>query len=290
MSRFSMTWTRYSLAYFILPFVLFSVSSHAIASGDVMLQWDSNSEPLPTGYRVYTGTTSGVYGPPTDVGLATQHIVTNLQEGSTYYFVVTAMDDSHRESLPSTEVWTLIPDTTAPLPPESLQAEAVSSSHIRLTWDHAWDNIEVAGYNVYRNQSSIANTQQVEFIDTSLTPDTTYTYEIEAFDDAGNTSTPTQPVAVRTFSSTQPTLSIAIEGTGTVTSTPMGLSCADKSCSGAFPSGTIVQLTPSSSKQWKFTEWNGSCTGTGECLVTMTTDRSVGATFTHKNKGKGHSR
>jgi hypothetical protein len=36
-----------------------------------------------------------------------------------------------------------------------------------------------------------------------------------------------------------------------------------------------------------FGGWTGACTGTGPCVVTMTQQRSVGATFTLNSKKRG---
>ena len=72
----------------------------------VTLRWDPNIEVDLMGYKVYVGTKSGSFGPSIDVGNVTAHSLTNLQKGSTYYFVVTAYDKSGNESLPSNEVST----------------------------------------------------------------------------------------------------------------------------------------------------------------------------------------
>jgi hypothetical protein len=68
------------------------------------LEWDPNNETDLAGYRMYVGTSSGVYGDPIDVGLATTCTVTNLLTRHTYYFAVTARNTSGMESGKSNEV------------------------------------------------------------------------------------------------------------------------------------------------------------------------------------------
>jgi uncharacterized repeat protein (TIGR02543 family) len=71
-------------------------------------------------------------------------------------------------------------------------------------------------------------------------------------------------------------------GTGTVTSSPTGISC-DANCtstSGSFATGTTVTLTPSPANGSTFAGWSGGgCSGTGTCVVTLTGATSVSATF-----------
>jgi len=67
-------------------------------------------------------------------------------------------------------------------------------------------------------------------------------------------------------------------GTGTVTSTPTGIDCG-ATCSAPFNSNTVVSLSQTASTGSVFTGWGGACSGTGACQVTMSSARSVTATF-----------
>jgi chitinase len=68
------------------------------------LAWDRNSESNIAGYRLYYGTASRNYTANLDVGNTTQHKVTGLAAGATYYFAVTAYDTSGTQSAYSAEV------------------------------------------------------------------------------------------------------------------------------------------------------------------------------------------
>jgi hypothetical protein len=67
-------------------------------------------------------------------------------------------------------------------------------------------------------------------------------------------------------------------GTGTVTSSPSGISCGS-TCSENFSSGTVVNLTATPDSGSTFAGWSGACSGTGACSVTMDAAKSVSATF-----------
>ncbi len=77
------------------------------------------------------------------------------------------------------------------------------------------------------------------------------------------------------------TLSVSRTGTGsgTVTSTPSGINCGS-TCSASFTAGASVSLSASPAGGSTFGGWSGACSGTGACSVTMSTARSVTATFT----------
>ena len=74
------------------------------------------------------------------------------------------------------------------------------------------------------------------------------------------------------------TVSKAGAGSGTVTSSPAGISCG-ATCSTSFTPGTVVTLTAAPAAGSTFTGWSGSCTGTGACSVTMSAAQAVTATF-----------
>jgi uncharacterized repeat protein (TIGR01451 family) len=75
-------------------------------------------------------------------------------------------------------------------------------------------------------------------------------------------------------------------GSATVTSSPAGLNCGPV-CTALFPNGTSVTLTEAPSSTSRFAGWSGDCSGTATtCVLSMTADRSVTATFARKLKCK----
>src|ERR1700736_5351525 len=73
-------------------------------AASVGLAWDANSDPNIAGYRLYTGSQSGVYSQSTNVGNTNFVLVTNLMAGKPYYFTVTAYNTTAVESAPSNQV------------------------------------------------------------------------------------------------------------------------------------------------------------------------------------------
>ena len=73
-------------------------------------------------------------------------------------------------------------------------------------------------------------------------------------------------------------LTVAVTGSGAVTSSPAGIACPP-TCTGSFAAGSTVTLTPVPAPGFRLTAWSGSCTGAGACAVRMDGARSVGAAF-----------
>src|SRR5262245_60076793 len=77
------------------------------------LLWDANTEPDLAGYRVYSGTQTGVYSTPTDVGNVTSYQPPGVDWTRRNYFAVQAYNTSGLSSPLSVEaVWTPASVTT----------------------------------------------------------------------------------------------------------------------------------------------------------------------------------
>jgi uncharacterized delta-60 repeat protein len=76
------------------------------------------------------------------------------------------------------------------------------------------------------------------------------------------------------------TLTVAIRGRGSVSSTPRGIACPTD-CSEAYANSTRVILTAKPTPGWTFTRWSvGSCPGaTTTCAITTRQSQTVTATF-----------
>ena len=88
----------------------------------------------------------------------------------------------------------------------------------------------------------------------------------------------TSVTAVFSLNSYTLTVNKSGTGNGVVTSTPAGINCG-ATCVAQFSSGTMVNLTASAASGSSFAGWSGPCTGTGSCVVTIDTARTVTATF-----------
>ena len=73
-------------------------------------------------------------------------------------------------------------------------------------------------------------------------------------------------------------LTVIKSGSGTVSSSPAGISCGSD-CSENYAGGTNVTLNAAPAAGSTFAGWSGACTGTAACAVTMSAAKSVTATF-----------
>ena len=67
-------------------------------------------------------------------------------------------------------------------------------------------------------------------------------------------------------------------GTGTVTSSPAGIACGS-ACVATYADGTSVTLTAGAGRSSRFNGWSGDCSGRSTCVLSMTANHSVRASF-----------
>src|SRR3989449_8777366 len=163
-----------------------------------------------------------------------------------------------------------------------LQSDAAQLS---LSWTDMSSNED--GFSIERKtgtsgtyaQIATAGANVTSYTDPNLTGGTTYCYQVQAFNTAGGS-----PYSNEACGTTPQDLALVVvragSGSGTVTSTPAGITCGTD-CSEPYASGTVVTLTAAPGAGSVFTGWSGGgCTGTGSCSVTLTAATTVTATFT----------
>jgi len=79
-------------------------------------------------------------------------------------------------------------DTQPPTNPGNLTAVSVLPFQVKLSWSASSDDTGVTGYKVYRNGEEHAAAISTVFIDTDLTPSSSYSYSVAAYDAEGNLS------------------------------------------------------------------------------------------------------
>ena len=88
-----------------------NVTLTATVQHSVLLNWTASLSPNLMNYNVYRATTSGgPYGVVTTIGLVTSYVDSNVQNGQTYYYVTTVVDDTGAESGYSNEASAVVPD------------------------------------------------------------------------------------------------------------------------------------------------------------------------------------
>ncbi len=185
------------------PTVPSITSGTAVSSSRVDLGWTTSTDNIGvTGYTVYRngspiGTTSG----PS----ATTYSDLTVSPSTTYNYTVDAFDAANNHSNQSTvKVVTtpaVVTDTGPPSIPSITSATAPSSGRVNLAWTTSTDDVGVTGYTVYRNGSQIGTTTgptATTYSDLTVSPSTTYSYTVDAFDAAGRHSNPSAPAVVTT--------------------------------------------------------------------------------------------
>jgi len=89
-----------------------------------------------------------------------------------------------------------IADSQAPSRPNGVNAQAIDSSSVRVSWNQPWDNVGIEGYNIYRNNQYYTTVFNTNYIDYGVSSNSRYEYAIVAFDAAKNYTTLSDKVAV----------------------------------------------------------------------------------------------
>jgi fibronectin type 3 domain-containing protein len=115
------------------------------------------------------------------------------------------------------------PDTTAPSSPTSLTAVGSNSTTINLSWTASTDDVDVVGYNVYRDggATAIATVSDTNYSDTGLGIGSTHSYTVKAFDAANNLSAASNTATASTqgTDTIPPTAPTGLTATGSSTTT-----------------------------------------------------------------------
>lgn len=167
-------------------------------NNSVNLTWNPNSEADIYGYKIYRSSVSGSYGPAIDwvVG-ASAYTDSTVENGTTYFYKVTAVDRANNESnLVSSPEVLVVPFDSDPAPasPTGLNATA-GDFFVELNWNANGES-DLAGYAIYR--SSIAGHYYGDpiatgvvgssYVDRTAINGITYYYTITALDSAGHES------------------------------------------------------------------------------------------------------
>ncbi|WP_431901799.1 YbhB/YbcL family Raf kinase inhibitor-like protein [Nonomuraea sp. bgisy101] len=166
----------------------------------VDLAWDASTDNVGvSSYVVYNG--GNVL--KTVGGNQTTATITGLTPNTGYVLSVLAYDAAGNASQGSANVPITTPpsdDHEAPSVPSNLRSTNVSATSVTLAWAASTDNVEVSGYNVYRDGARFATVPDLTATADGLAPNTEYSFQVEAFDANANTSARSPELKVRTTS------------------------------------------------------------------------------------------
>ncbi|MFC1408196.1 carbohydrate-binding protein [Streptacidiphilus sp. N1-12] len=129
-------------------------------------------------------------------------------------------------------------DTTAPSAPTGLAVSGTTAGSASLTWTASTDNVGVTGYDVYRGSTKVGSTAGTGYTDTGLSASTAYSYTVDAYDAAGNTSARSGPVTATTQAGGGSSSSYEAEASAnTLTGTAVVAACTG--CSGGQKVGYL---------------------------------------------------
>jgi len=167
------------------PTVPGNLALTSAAASSLSASWSASTDDTGVvGYDLYlnssaAGSTAG-----------TSYNFGSLSCGTKYTIGVEAYDaagnHSPRASLDATT--SACPDTQPPSAPTNLAASGATQTSLNLSWSPSTDNLGVAGYHVFANNTSVGSTGATSYTFNNLTCGTTYTLGVEANDAAGNVS------------------------------------------------------------------------------------------------------
>ncbi len=168
-----------------VPSGLYATDSSQTA---ISLTWNTATDNVAvTGYTIYKddfqhGVITG----------SNAYTVTDLSASTQYAFSVSAKDAAGNESPKSSAiyVYTRNMDTESPTAPSNLRAVRITGNSIEINWDASIDDVAVKNYSIYLNGDSdpAGSTGNTVFIIPGLSPNTSYTISVRAFDTSDNPS------------------------------------------------------------------------------------------------------
>jgi len=173
-----------------------SLSASALSSTSIKLTWSdkSNNE---TGFKIYR---NGTY--LTTVGKdVTTFTDSGLSPKTSYTYQVKATNSVGDSAAISVTATT---KDTVPAAPTNLRAIDVTSDSVTLTWSDNSHN--ESGFKIYKNGTSIATVGAgtTSYKVTGLSPNTSYNFEIRAYNDVGSSSGSTVLVTTKDVIPTKP--------------------------------------------------------------------------------------
>lgn len=168
------------------------VSASAVGSTQLTLNWVDQSD-NETGFKIERRTAITGFA---QVGMVGANVTTftdqNLSPQTLYFYQVKATNAGGDSAASNEASGTTLPNPPS-VAPNNLTATAISSTQIRLNWTEAIP--DETGFKIERGTTSAnlvavgtAGQNATEFLDSGLTPNTTYFYQVRATNSGGDSA------------------------------------------------------------------------------------------------------
>jgi chitodextrinase len=165
-----------------------ALSATGTTTTSISVSWGASTDNVGvSGYGLYRNNASTGSTPSTSATFG------GLVCGSSYSLAVDAYDaagnrSAKRSLTAATAACPPSSDTQAPSVPQGMAFTTVAQTTVGLTWLASTDNVGVAGYRLLRDGASVATVPTPGYTFVGLTCGTTYTFTLQAYDAAGNSS------------------------------------------------------------------------------------------------------
>lgn len=181
------------------PSVPQNLQKSNITPSSFQISWDASSDDVGViAYEVFLeGVSKGIIG-------NTTFTFTELMFGTSYEVKVSAIDaagNSSALSLGITVTTLAGPDVEAPSKPSNLVATNITDTGFELNWSASYDNVGVESYDIYLDDTFVANVSNTTYQFSDLQEQTSYGLVVVAKDAAGNESVESEVLVVTTLTS-----------------------------------------------------------------------------------------
>ena len=183
------------------PSVPANLTAPATTASSISLAWTASTDNVGvTGYQILRapGASGGTFA-QVATSSTNSYVNTGLTGSTTFRYQVRAVDAAGNASAVSNTVTAATQggggDVTPPSAPSNLASSSSTATSISLAWTASTDNVGVTGYQVLRAPGAsggtftqVATSTSNSYVNTGLTANTTYRYQVRATDAAGNVS------------------------------------------------------------------------------------------------------
>jgi chitodextrinase len=226
------------------------VKSSQDSAGSLALQVDGGCpatlalDGSSAGQWTWVNTTAGDAGQPLTRSLSAGKHLFTVTPGDSGVAVDQVLVTDDPDCVP-TEQGCLPPvaDTSSPTQPGAPAADSLTDTSVSLSWAPSTDDRAVLRYRISRNGAVVGTSTDPRFTDRGLTPETAYSYTVDAVDAAGNASPASEPLSATTAPTTDtgpPSAPAGLTSSG-VTSNSASLSWVPSTDDGLVDHYTVIR-------------------------------------------------